>query len=52
MPIPKKKQTDFMLRCVPELMKYHSKDQAIGMCYDAFKGSEEKKTKNEESSRN
>ena len=45
MPIPKKKQReeqkDFMMRCVPELMKYHNKDQAIAMCYDAFKGSVE-----------
>jgi len=30
MPIPKKK-------CVPQLMKYHKKDQAIAMCYKAFK---------------
>ena len=43
MPIPKKKpgekQSKFMMRCVPELMRYHEKDQAIAMCYDAFTGS-------------
>ena len=42
MPIPKKKQNEkqsaFMVRCVPQLMKYHPKDQAIAMCYKAFKG--------------
>ena len=41
MPIPKKKknekQSNFMIRCVPELMKYHEKSQAIAMCYKAFK---------------
>jgi len=41
MPIPKpqknEKQKDFMMRCVPELSKYHKKDQAIAMCYDAYK---------------
>tara|TARA_R110000823_G_scaffold85122_1_gene191382 strand:- start:183 stop:320 length:138 start_codon:yes stop_codon:yes gene_type:complete len=41
MPIPKKKQgekqSEFMIRCVPELMKYHDKEQAIAMCYKAFK---------------
>lgn len=41
MPIPKKnpgeKQSNFMMRCVPELMKYHDKSQAIAMCYKAFK---------------
>jgi len=45
MPIPKKKQNEsqknFMVRCVPQLMKYHPKDQAIAMCYKAFKGSKE-----------
>jgi len=43
MPIPKKKQgeqqKDFMMRCVPQLMKYHPKDQAIAICYDSFRGS-------------
>tara|TARA_R110001606_G_scaffold42244_1_gene113190 strand:- start:478 stop:915 length:438 start_codon:yes stop_codon:yes gene_type:complete len=43
MPIPSKKsgekQSEFMIRCVPELMRYHDKDQAIAMCYDAFTGS-------------
>ena len=45
MPIPKRKQnekqSDFMMRCIPQLMKYHDKSQAIAMCYKAFKGSEE-----------
>ena len=44
MPIPKKKQgekqSDFMMRCVPQLMKYHEKEQAIAMCYKQFQGSE------------
>ena len=43
MPIPKKnpgeKQSNFMMRCVPELMKYHDKSQAIAMCYNAFTAS-------------
>tara|TARA_R100001463_G_scaffold16721_2_gene43209 strand:- start:944 stop:1381 length:438 start_codon:yes stop_codon:yes gene_type:complete len=51
MPIPKKKQgeeqKDFMMRCIPELMKYHDKDQAIAMCYDAFKGSVELESYND-----
>ena len=42
MPIPKKKkgekQKDFMIRCVPQLMKYHEKSQAIAICYKSFKG--------------
>ena len=42
MPIPKKKegekQSDFMIRCVPQLMKYHEKSQAIAICYQNFKG--------------
>ena len=42
MPIPKKKQNEnqsaFMIRCVPQLMQYHPKDQALAMCYKAFKG--------------
>jgi len=41
MPIPKpklaEKQSDFMIRCVPMLTPYHKKDQAIAICYDAFK---------------
>ena len=41
MPIPKKKQgekqSQFMIRCVPMLMDYHDKQQAIAICYDAFK---------------
>ena len=43
MPIQKKKkgekQSDFMIRCVPKLMQYHDKKQAIAICYDSFKGS-------------
>ena len=42
MPIPKKKpgekQKDFMIRCVPQLMEYHEKSQAIAICYKSFKG--------------
>jgi len=41
MPIPKKKQgekqKDYMMRCVPQLMKYHPEKQAVAICYDAFK---------------
>ena len=51
MPIPKKKQgeqqKDFMMRCVPQLMKYHDKDQAIAICYDSFKGSVELESYND-----
>jgi hypothetical protein len=51
MPIPKRKegekQSDFMLRCVPQLMKYHKKEQAIAMCYDAFTGSVELESYND-----
>ena len=40
MPIPKKKpgekQSAFMIRCVPQLMQYHDKSQAIAICYDSF----------------
>lgn len=40
MPIPKpksgEKQSDFMIRCVPELSKYHTKEQAIAMCYKSY----------------
>ena len=42
MPIPTKKvgekQSDYMIRCVPQLMKYHDKDQAIAICYRTFQG--------------
>jgi len=42
MPIPSKrpneKQSDFMIRCVPQLMKYHDKSQAIAICYRTFQG--------------
>ena len=41
MPIPKKKdgekQTDFMIRCVPIMMKEYDKSQAIAICFDAYK---------------
>ena len=51
MPIPKKKQgeqqKDFMMRCIPELMKYHEKDQAIAICYDSFRGSIELESYND-----
>jgi len=51
MPIPKKKQgeqqKDFMMRCVPQLMKYHEKDQAIAICYDTFRGSVELESYND-----
>jgi len=40
MPIPKvkkgEKQTDYMQRCVPQLMKYHKKSQAIAICYKEY----------------
>ncbi len=29
-----------MMRCVPQLMQYHDKSQAIGICYKSFKGKE------------
>ena len=42
MPIPSKKvgekQSQYMIRCVPELMKYHDKQQAIAICYRTFQG--------------
>ena len=51
MPIPKKKQgeqqKDFMMRCVPQLMKYHEKEQAIAICYDEFRGSVELESYND-----
>ena len=41
MPIPKPKaketQKDFMIRCVPQLMKEYKKDQAIAISYKSFK---------------
>lgn len=41
MPIPKprsnEKQSDFMSRCVPQMMKEYNKDQAIAVCYDAYR---------------
>ena len=51
MPIPEKKenekQSSFMMRCVPELMKYHNKSQAIAICYDSFRGSLELESYND-----
>ncbi len=51
MPIPKnkqgEKQKDFMMRCVPQLMKYHPKEQAIAICYDSFRGSVELESYND-----
>ena len=42
MPIPNKKigekQSDFMIRCVPQVMRYHDKSQAIAICYRTFQG--------------
>ena len=42
MPIPEKraneKQSEFMIRCVPQLMRYHDKSQAIAICYRSFEG--------------
>ncbi len=42
MPIPNKKtgekQRDYMVRCVPQLMRYHDKSQAIAICYRSFQG--------------
>tara|TARA_R100000988_G_C3990326_1_gene162303 strand:- start:916 stop:1380 length:465 start_codon:yes stop_codon:yes gene_type:complete len=42
MPIPSKKvgekQSQYMIRCVPQMMKYHDKQQAIAICYRAFQG--------------
>mgnify|MGYP000029222747 FL=1 len=47
MPIPKKKanekQSDYMMRCVPQLMQYHDKSQAIAICYKSFKGKNKSK---------
>jgi len=41
MPIPKvktgEKQKDYMLRCVPQLMQYHDKEQAVAICYKTYK---------------
>tara|TARA_R110000824_G_scaffold76243_1_gene193250 strand:- start:394 stop:525 length:132 start_codon:yes stop_codon:yes gene_type:complete len=41
MPIPRpkknEKQSAFMIRCVPQLMPYHKKEQAIAICYKTFK---------------
>ena len=42
MPIPNKKigekQKDYMMRCVPQLMIYHDKSEAIAICYKSFEG--------------
>jgi len=41
MPIPnpksKESQKDFMIRCVPQMMKEYKKDQAIAICYKKYK---------------
>ena len=41
MPIPKVKkgeqQRDYILRCVPELMQYHKRDEALAICYDTYR---------------
>ena len=51
MPIPKKKQgenqKDFMMRCVPQLMKYHPEKQAVAICYKEFRGSVELESYND-----
>ncbi len=51
MPIPKKrqgeKQSDYMMRCVPQLMKYHPEKQAVAICYKEFKGSVELESYND-----
>lgn len=51
MPIPKKKsgekQSDYMIRCVPQLMDYHDEKQAIAICYDSFRGSIELESYND-----
>lgn len=51
MPIPKKKQgekqKDYMIRCVPQLMKYHPEKQAVAICYKSFKGSVELESYND-----
>ena len=40
MPIPKpnskEKQKDFMIRCVPQMMKEYKKDQAIAICIKEY----------------
>ncbi len=42
MPIPNKKtgekQSSYMIRCVPQMMRYHDKAQAIAICYRSFQG--------------
>lgn len=41
MPIPKprenEKQKDFMIRCVPQMMKEYKENQAIAICYKSYK---------------
>ena len=40
MPIPKvksgEKKSSYMIRCVPQLMKYHPKDEAIAICSQTY----------------
>ena len=42
MPIPNKKtgekQGAYMIRCVPQMMQYHDKSEAIAICYRSFQG--------------
>jgi len=42
MPIPSKKvgekQSEYMVRCVPQMMMYHDRQQAIAICYRTFQG--------------
>mgnify|MGYP001399273160 CR=1 FL=1 len=41
MPIPKpkenEKQSDFMMRCIPQLSKYHERAQATAICYKTYR---------------
>ena len=41
MPIPKpkggEKQTNYMSRCVSQLMKYHNREEAMAICYDTYR---------------
>tara|TARA_R110002049_G_scaffold258637_1_gene434406 strand:+ start:1044 stop:1490 length:447 start_codon:yes stop_codon:yes gene_type:complete len=45
MPIPKpksgEKQSQFMMRCVAKMMVEYPKEQAIAICYNSFRGSEQ-----------
>ena len=45
MPIPKpksrEKQSQFMMRCVAKMMGEYPKEQAIAICYNSFRASEQ-----------